>query len=138
MVFTVILSRRQKIYRQILRFAQDDGSSIWLFYRHFERSEKSIDSSFASLRMTAAVFGGFTVILSRRRKIYRRSFASFRMTGIVCGFTVILSVAKNLTVTVIFATGEKSLDNGKSLFTIALALLIKRIFLFVTGNLYEK
>ncbi|MBR1374486.1 MAG: hypothetical protein IJ566_00175 [Cardiobacteriaceae bacterium] len=30
-------------------------------FRHFERSEKSIDSSFASLRMTAAVFGGFTV-----------------------------------------------------------------------------
>ncbi|MBR1375554.1 MAG: hypothetical protein IJ566_05685, partial [Cardiobacteriaceae bacterium] len=27
------MSRRQKIYRQILRFAQDDGSSVWLFYR---------------------------------------------------------------------------------------------------------
>ena len=27
------------------------------FYRHFERSEKSIDRSFAALRMTAAVFG---------------------------------------------------------------------------------
>ncbi|MBR1375601.1 MAG: hypothetical protein IJ566_05920 [Cardiobacteriaceae bacterium] len=34
-------------------------TALWLFHRHFERSEKSIDRSFASLRMTAAVFGGF-------------------------------------------------------------------------------
>ncbi|MBR1374543.1 MAG: hypothetical protein IJ566_00465 [Cardiobacteriaceae bacterium] len=35
--------------------------SIYALFRHFERSEKSIDSSFTSLRMTAVVFGGFTV-----------------------------------------------------------------------------
>ncbi|MBR1374792.1 MAG: hypothetical protein IJ566_01745 [Cardiobacteriaceae bacterium] len=38
-------------------------------HRHFERSEKSYRRSFASLRMTAAVFGGFTVIFRGKRKI---------------------------------------------------------------------
>ncbi|MBR1376091.1 MAG: hypothetical protein IJ566_08415 [Cardiobacteriaceae bacterium] len=35
--------------------------SIPALFRHFERSEKSIDRSFASLRMTTVLFGGFTV-----------------------------------------------------------------------------
>ena len=44
-----------------------------LLCRHFERSEKSIDISFASLRMTAVVVGSFTVILSRQAKKSHRN-----------------------------------------------------------------
>ncbi|MBR1374678.1 MAG: hypothetical protein IJ566_01160 [Cardiobacteriaceae bacterium] len=51
--------------------------------------------------MTAAVFGGFTVILSRRRKIYRSSFTSLRMTAVVFGGFPSAVSKKSLTVTVI-------------------------------------
>ncbi|MBR1375330.1 MAG: hypothetical protein IJ566_04530 [Cardiobacteriaceae bacterium] len=109
----VILSRRQKIYRQILRFAQDDGSIVWQFYR--QPLAKNLAAA---------------VILSRKRKIYRRSFAALRMTAAVFGFYRH------------FERSEKScrnlLDNFFFLIIIPNALFIERIFYSRKGKIYAK